>query len=84
MRVRRIGGEKFWCDMKICRRRSDFFGRVLWTRGLKSQDWRILSHLFASKRCLHLPKTDLDAFLSVLLTGNVVRQTRKEGSTAYL
>ena len=84
MRVRRIGGEKFWCDMKICRRRYGFFGRVLWARGLKSQDWRILSRLLTRKRCLHLPKAYFDAILSVLLTGNVVRQTRKEGSTAYL
>ena len=43
-----------------------------------------LGRLFARERCLHLPKAGLDAILSVLLTGNEARQTRKEGSTAYL
>ncbi len=41
------------------------------------KDSCLLSRLFASKRCLHLPKADLDAFLSVLLTGNVARQAKK-------
>ena len=84
MRVRRIVGEKFWCSMRICRGMSDFFGRMLWARDLKCQDNRISGHLFAGKMCLHLSKEDLDALLSVFLTGNGVRQTRKEGSTAYL
>ena len=49
MRVRRIVGEKFWRSVRICRGRSDFFGRMLWARGLKCQDNRILGHLFAGK-----------------------------------
>lgn len=84
MRVKRIGGEKFVCSMRICRVRSDFFGRILWERGLKCQDNRIFGRLMTRKRCLHLPKTGFDAFLSVLLTGNVARQTKERWSTAYL
>ena len=47
------------------------------------KDERILNLLFAGKRCLHLPKADFDAILSVFLMGNGVRQTEERGSTAY-
>ena len=48
------------------------------------KDDRVSGYISARKKCLHLPKADLCDALSIFLVENVVRQTRKEVSTADL
>lgn len=42
------------------------------------KDDRVSGYISARKRCLHLPKADLCAALSILLAGSEVRQAKKK------